>query len=499
MILTSGWLPALLALAAAVQAGAPRPSLAWTPAAGSPSWSIDVGTDAREAGVARSVPLEAPAWFEPLPEISVPLLEGGSFALSSARGKVLLLDFWASWCAPCMKELPSLESLVAAEGARGLAAVAINVGEPRPLARRTADAIHLTLPIGSYDREADDAFQARELPTIVIADRRGRFRGRWEGWREGIEKTIADRARELLAEDPAGPKRTLAQVLRGAGALEVEWVRDLGAVVTGIAVAPVPGARPRIEVAAGRELTTLERDGRIASRVEAPSAAGRLVPANLDGTGGAEVVGFRPGGKDVVVIDVGSARSRSFPAPAYLLDLAAADADPLGRPKGLVALATVDGLYLADGEGGHPLRVLGTGETVSVLSTGTGLARRFVALGADGNIRWVDPEGRVVRTAAARSGDSRLVLGDGPSDGFGSAAPTVVASATGRFLSKEVALIAVATDAAAILLDPARGRPVWQARWKGIGALASGDLDGDGKAELLVAAGRSVALLRARR
>jgi thiol-disulfide isomerase/thioredoxin len=499
MILASGWLPILLSVAAAAAAGEPQ-TLLWTSADRGPAWNVGFEAVALEAGTPGSGPLDAPSWFEPLPRISIQLLNGGSFPLSDAQGKVLLLDFWASWCAPCLKELPSLQDLYVTEGPRGLAALAVNVGEPRALARRTAEALKLTLPLGSYDRAVDDAFHARELPTVVVADRRGRVRGRWEGWREGLEKTIADRARELLAEDPAGPKRTLGEVLAGAGLLEVEWVRDLPAAVTGVAVVPGPGARPRIEVAAGRELAVIERDGRIVSRADAPPAAGRLVALRLDATATTAIAGYRPGGKDVVVLDLVSGTGRTFTAPAHLLDLAAIGADPPTRSQAILALATVEGLYLSDLEGKHPRRIEGTGETVSVRkSSGGGAAVRLVALGADGSVRWVDLDGRIVRTAAARSGDARLVLAEGEDAGFGTAPAAVVAAASGRFLSRDAALVAAATGGTLILVDPAKGTTVWRARWEGIAALAPGDLDGDGNDELVVAAGRSVALLRARR
>jgi thiol-disulfide isomerase/thioredoxin len=498
MILVSGWLSVLLSLAAVVPAGG-GPSLSWTPVGGGKAWSVVVDPGEGRAEAIPIAPLEAPAWFEPLPEVSVPLLDGDSFPLSSARGKVLLLDFWASWCAPCLLELPRLQNLYAAEAPRGLAALAINAGDPRATARRTAAALELTVPVGILNRGVDDAFHARELPTVVIADRRGRVRERWEGWREGIEKSIADRARQLLAEDPAGPRRALGDVLAGAGSLDVEWVRDLGAAVTGIAVVPLPGARPRIAVAAGRELVAIEPDGRIVSRLRAPPAAGRLVAASLTGTGKAEVVGFRPGGKDIVVLDLSSGASRTYAAPAFLLDLAAVDAEPPGRPLGTLALATVEGLYLSDREVKRVRRVEGTGETVAVRRTGRGASTRLVALGADGTVNWVDLDGRIVRAAAARPGDATLVVGEDENAGYGTAPATVVAAVSGRFLSSGAALVAVATNGAALLVEPVKGEAVWRARWAGIAALVPGDLDGDGREELVVAAGRSVALLSARR
>lgn len=500
MILASGWIPFLLSLAAAAPAASGPPALSWTPGPGGIAWRVELDAEGTGTGGSARSPLEAPVWFESLAEISVPLLEGGTLPLASARGKVLLLDFWASWCAPCIQELPRLQELYAVEGPRGLEAIAINAGEPRPTARRTVEALKLTMPIGTLNRGVDKAFHARELPTVVIADRRGRVRERWEGWQQGIEKTIADRVRALLAEDAGGgPRRAIGEVLSGAGALDVAWMRDLGATVTGAVVVKAPGERPKIVVAAGNELATIEADGRISSRLPAPPAAGRLLAADLNGSGRAEVLGYRPGGKDIVALDLSGHPVRTVAAPAYLLDLAAIGSEPPDRPEGTLALATVDGLYLSDREGKRIRRVEGTGETVEVRRTGDGASALFVALASDGTVRFVDLAGRVVRAAAAPPGGAKLVVGADVSTGFGTAPAAVVAAVIGRFRSPREPLFAVATASSALLLDPSSGEAVWRARWPGIVGLSPGDLEGDGGDDLLVSVGRSVALLRARR
>ena len=496
MPIASKILPFLLSCAAAAAAAGGEPRLSWNSANGERTWSVEIGAGDSDAKGQRLTPFEAPVWFEPLPAVDVPLLDGGSFPFTSARGKVLLLDFWASWCAPCMEELPRMQELFVAERPHGLVAIAINADEPAEVVRRTAEALELTVPIGTWDRRVDETLRVRRLPLVILADRRGRIRDRWDGWFPGIEKTIAARVRELLAEQPAGPRRSLGQVLEGTRALEVEWARDLGATVTGLAVLPVPGAPPRIVAAAGREVAVLERDGRIAARQPAPAAAGRLVLADLDGNGCPRIAAFRPGGKEVALIDLSIGTSRSFSVPFHVLDLAFADAASPEWPQGVFALAAVDGLYLADSDGQRVRRIEGTGETLSVTRTGKGDAQRFLALGADRTLRWVDPAGRIERSAPAGPEDSGIVAGEDADGGFGTASTGGVAGAAGRFLAGGATQLAFATGSSLVVLDRSSGAEVWRARWPGIVDLVAADLDADGRSELLVAFDSTVALVR---
>ena len=65
----------------------------------------------------------------PAPEIVVDRLDGGSLALSSLRGKVVLLDVWASWCVPCKRELPMLDAIASRLHRRGVEVLAVSVDQ----------------------------------------------------------------------------------------------------------------------------------------------------------------------------------------------------------------------------------------------------------------------------------------------------------------------------------------------------------------------------------
>ena len=136
-------------------------------------------------------PLSSLQWFHKIPEIPVEIVDGPAVSLPSRDAKVTIVDFWASWCVPCAEELPRLQQLRDEQDGEGLEIVTFNVGEPAETARMFAEAIGLRLPVAIYDRAAGDVFDVQKLPTVVVLDRLGRVRGRWNGYEAGTEESIA--------------------------------------------------------------------------------------------------------------------------------------------------------------------------------------------------------------------------------------------------------------------------------------------------------------------
>ena len=74
---------------------------------------------------------------QPAADFTGPTLSGSSLKLSSLRGKVVLVDFWASWCEPCKKELPLLDKLAPKLRAKGIEIVAVNIDDDKNKAADT--------------------------------------------------------------------------------------------------------------------------------------------------------------------------------------------------------------------------------------------------------------------------------------------------------------------------------------------------------------------------
>lgn len=111
-------------------------------------------------------------------------LDGEAFALEDLRGKVVLVNVWATWCAPCRQELPELRRLHHAHRERGFAVVGVSVDARRALGtlRAMVDEFELDYPmVFDPEQRAIAPWQIRGYPTSFLVDRQGIVRWRRDG------------------------------------------------------------------------------------------------------------------------------------------------------------------------------------------------------------------------------------------------------------------------------------------------------------------------------
>ncbi len=114
------------------------------------------------------VPLGRPA-----PDFEVASINGSRVKLSEMRGKVVLIDFWATWCGPCRLGLPETQKLDQEFGKKGLAVLAVS-NEDKPTVQPFLAQNHYTFPCYLDDSSAaSQAFHVTSLPTVAIIDRKG--------------------------------------------------------------------------------------------------------------------------------------------------------------------------------------------------------------------------------------------------------------------------------------------------------------------------------------
>jgi thiol:disulfide interchange protein len=122
--------------------------------------------------------LPADAESKTAPDVSLKLLDGGTLDLASTRGKVLLLDFWATWCVPCIAEIPAFNALHQAYKDRGLEIIAISLDEEgadivRPFVKKHG--MNYTIALG--DPALAEKFGVTEtIPVTIVVDRQGRIK-----------------------------------------------------------------------------------------------------------------------------------------------------------------------------------------------------------------------------------------------------------------------------------------------------------------------------------
>lgn len=141
------------------------------------------------------------------PEFSGTTAEGRRLSLAFLRGKVILLNFWASWCLECRPEMPAFERLHRELAAQGLSVLGINAREGTAAIRGYAKELGLTFPLVTDSKgEINAAYGVIGLPTTFVIARDGRAVARGVGPREwGNEHALAT-IRALLAEPTATKK-----------------------------------------------------------------------------------------------------------------------------------------------------------------------------------------------------------------------------------------------------------------------------------------------------
>ncbi|MFT3710113.1 MAG: TlpA disulfide reductase family protein [Archangium sp.] len=124
--------------------------------------------------------------------------------LSSLRGKVILLDVWATWCDPCRESLPLYEDMAKEYAARGFEVVAVSVDEnPELIPTFMADTkVKLPVVVDPSAKVVGDKLKVSQLPTAFLIDRKGVVRVVHEGFDEALFSTWLQEIEGLLKEEP---------------------------------------------------------------------------------------------------------------------------------------------------------------------------------------------------------------------------------------------------------------------------------------------------------
>ena len=122
----------------------------------------------------REIP--TPLLGRPAAPFSLPLFDGGHFSLPDQRGKVVIVDFWASWCVPCREEAPLLEATWRAYRDRGVVVVGVNFQDQEEAARTFIREFGLTFPNGRDvgSRTAVD-YGVYGIPELFFVTQEGRI------------------------------------------------------------------------------------------------------------------------------------------------------------------------------------------------------------------------------------------------------------------------------------------------------------------------------------
>ena len=173
-----------------------------------------------------AAPLVAQAG-DAIPDVTLYSLDGKPLTLAAFKGRVVLLDFWASWCAPCRKSFPFLDEMQTKHASEGLRVVGLTLEEDDNAVTGFLASVPVNFTIARDTSErAGEAFGVVAMPTSFLIDREGRVAARFEGGDESVHKKIEAAVTTLLAGGtlPPGTDVRVAASVEATGDLKA-WQR----------------------------------------------------------------------------------------------------------------------------------------------------------------------------------------------------------------------------------------------------------------------------------
>lgn len=128
-------------------------------------------------------------------------MSGKNLRLSEYRGQVVMINFWASWCAPCRQEMPLLEDLYKKYKGLGFTLLGVNVEQDSSKASTLLRSIKVSFPI-LFDNKntVSKMYKVLAMPTTIIIDRDGNMRYLHKGYKPGYEQEYQQQVRALIRE-----------------------------------------------------------------------------------------------------------------------------------------------------------------------------------------------------------------------------------------------------------------------------------------------------------
>lgn len=137
------------------------------------------------------------------PDFSMSDLNGNTVKFSDFNGKVLLIDFWASWCVPCKKSMPHIIDLYINRKDSSFTVIAVNVDEDRSKINDFARSINAEFPFPViYDKESKlpKLYIIEGMPSTIIIDKEGIIRFKETGFTNEIKEKMDSKIKELLVK-----------------------------------------------------------------------------------------------------------------------------------------------------------------------------------------------------------------------------------------------------------------------------------------------------------
>ncbi len=338
------------------------------------------------------------------PDISVTTLDGRTMKLSELKGKRVVLDFWATWCPPCVREIPHFIQLFSQTARDDLVIVGISDEDVKKL-REFVKKQGINYPIASAKNLPSPYADIQSIPTTFFIDRKGVIQTVAVGYHE-----YSDLKRDALATDfPGEPKPAPAgpPVLPDASQMlkpSVLWSTNLpGAQALCVGDWENDGV-PRVLVAAGSTLHVFDLTGAETSSVPLPGRF-TLIECGRNKEKGACLLGYNNWGHDVTVMDHSGKKLWSVSASAGVDGAHWGDLNGDGTDEMIVGMNGGGGLQAWSADGNKLWSAdLGNVWNQAIVSAAQDQPARVFATEAGGSVRVFDAQGKLQATLRPNGG-----------------------------------------------------------------------------------------------
>ncbi len=126
----------------------------------------------------------------PLEKTWIETVNGDTIRLKELSGKVVLIDFWATWCPPCRKSIPFLVELYNKYKDEGLTVIGVNVNEKYQDMKNFIENQNITYIVGFHNNDLQEVYQISGIPTFVIFDKKGNLVKTQVGYDQDLDKEL---------------------------------------------------------------------------------------------------------------------------------------------------------------------------------------------------------------------------------------------------------------------------------------------------------------------
>ncbi|MBX3282736.1 MAG: TlpA family protein disulfide reductase [Acidobacteria bacterium] len=171
----------------------------------------NAGTNAASPAASPAVGNNYPVLKDDIADVDIELVKGGTMKIKDYRGKVVLLNLWATWCGPCREEMPHLVELKKKYGDQGFEVIGLNVGfqdtdepEPIPDIETFAKKMHLNYELARVQpdltKHLQKIAQMSAVPESFLVDREGKLRGVFVGGGPNVISKLKTTVDRVMAE-----------------------------------------------------------------------------------------------------------------------------------------------------------------------------------------------------------------------------------------------------------------------------------------------------------